>query len=161
MRQFQFEYRDPISFRKEINKTAQWCRSIMHSAVVFDVYAQMLSYDTVNEVCEIIKQVMPNALFRGCSTNGNIFEGTMSRTPVSISCTIFEYPDTRVEMMQLHLDSESEKSVVRRLEEYVRANPWIRAIEMLVTIRSMSMTSFCPILYGIDFLCALMSRMLI
>ncbi len=150
MRQFQFEYNDPVSFRREVNKIAQWCKSIMHSAIVFDIYSQTMSYDKVNEVSSIIREMLPFALYRGCSSNGNIFEGRMASTDVSVACTIYEYPDTKVDMIQLHMDASSEKSVVLQLEKYVDENPWVKAIEMLITIRGMSMTSLCDDLSRIN-----------
>lgn len=150
MRQLQYEYRDAGKFRLEVRKLAQWCKTIMHSAVVFDIYAQTMVYGQVSEICDIIKEELPEALYRGCSTNGNIFEGRTAETPVSIACTIYEYPDTRVEFMQVHLTSETEKSVVEKLAGYVKDNPWVKAIEMLITIRGMSMTDLCDDLSGLD-----------
>ena len=143
MRQIQYEYRDADVFRHELKKLSQWCKSMMHSDVVFDIYAQTMTKDDVNQVCSIIREEMPDAQYRGCSSNGNIFEGRMAETPISISCTIYEYPDSRVRMLQLHMDPASEKNTVRELRDFVRENSWVKAVEMLVTIRSMSMTSLC------------------
>ena len=143
MRQHQFEYHDAEAFRRELRKVSQWCKSMMHSAVVFDIYAQTMDRSDVNEVIAAIREIMPSALYRGCSTNGNIFNGRMAVTPISVSCTIYEYPDTQVRMIQLHMDVQSEKSVVRELETFVNENPWVKAIEMLITIRGMSMTALC------------------
>lgn len=143
MKQLQFEYRGAEPFRRELQKVAQWCRNMMHSDVVFDIYGQTLSYADVNEVSGIIREVMPNALYRGCSSNGNIFEGRMAKTPISVACTVYEYPGTKVEMIQLHMNTDTEKSAVEKLRKFVEENPWVKAIEMLITIRGMSMTSLC------------------
>ncbi|MBR4555309.1 MAG: diguanylate cyclase [Ruminococcus sp.] len=150
MKQLQFEYRDPITFRREMKKAAQWCRSIMHSAIVFDIFAQTMTYSEADEVRDIILSEIPEALYRGCSTNGNIFEGRLADTPISVSCTIYEYPDTKVEIMQVYMTSETEKDVVDKLAAFVKDNPWVKAIEMLITIRGMSMTSLCEDMSLID-----------
>ena len=143
MKQVQFEYRGAEPFRHEMRKLSQWCRKMMHSDVVFDIYGQTMSYQDVEEVCGIIRDEMPDALYRGCSTNGNIFEGRMAETPISIACTSYEYPGTRVQMIQLHMDAETEKSDVEMLRQFTEENTWVKAIEMLVTIRGMSMTALC------------------
>ena len=143
MKQMQFEYRDADSFRRELKKLSQWCRSMMHSDVVFDIYAQTMTFDRVSEVIGLIREEIPEALYRGCSTNGNIFEGRMADTPISIACTIYEYPDTRVKLIQLRMDSDTEKNTVQELKDYISQNSWVKAVEMLVTIRSMSMTALC------------------
>ena len=143
MKQMQYEYRDADIFRHELKKLSQWCKSMMHSDVVFDIYAQTMTYEQVNEVCSIIREEMPDALYRGCSSNGNIFEGRMAETPISISCAIYEYPDTKVKMLQLQMDDASEKSTVSQLRDFISKNSWVKAVEMLVTIRSMSMTALC------------------
>lgn len=150
MRQLQFEYKGEEGFRREARRIAQWCRSMVHSAVVFDVFSQSMSCDEVNDICAVIREELPEAYYRGCSTNGNIFEGRMAGTPVSISCTIYEYPDTRVSIMQLQMTDDTEKSVVEELRDFVYNNPWVKAIEMLVTIRGMSMTSLCDDLSSIS-----------
>ena len=131
MKQMQFEYRDADSFRRELKKLSQWCRSMMHSDVVFDIYAQTMTFDRVSEVIGLIREEIPEALYRGCSTNGNIFEGRMADTPISIACTIYEYPDTRVKLIQLRMDSDTEKNTVQELKDYISQNSWVKAVEML------------------------------
>ncbi|MBR6873228.1 MAG: diguanylate cyclase [Ruminococcus sp.] len=150
MRQLQFEYSDAVNFRRELRRVAAWCKSIMHSAVVFDIYSQTVTYDPVYEVLGIIKDELPEALYRGCSTNGNICEGNLAGTALTVSCTIFEYPDTRVEFLQVSMTADTEKSVVEELKAFISENPWVKAIEMLITIRGMSMTSLCDDLSTID-----------
>lgn len=143
MRQFQYEYTTPEVFRKEVKKIARWSKTTMHSAVVFDIYSQTMDQRPVKEIVAMIRKELPEAFYRGCSTNGSIYEGTLSATPVSISCTLYEYPSTKIGMMQLQMTNDTEKDTVSKLAEYVKENPWVKAIEMLVTIRGMSMTSLC------------------
>ena len=48
-----------------------------------------------------------------------------------------------MELLQYPLQADSQESVVRMLAAEVDNRPWVRAVELLVTIRGMSMTTLC------------------
>lgn len=142
MRQVQFEYRED-TFNRELKKIAQWSKKSMVSKVVFDIYTTLIDGEKVKSITSVIEDMLPGAIYRGCTTNGNIIHGNLSKDSTCIICTIFEYPDTRVDVLQYKFDPTTEKSVVSDLKAYIAENQWVKAIEMLVTIRGMSMTEFC------------------
>ena len=86
----------------------------------------------------------------GCSTNGNIVEGRLSNASISIICTIFEYPTTKLKLLQYTLNAETALDVVEEIKKEIKANPWVKAAELQLTIRGMSMTPFCDAFKGID-----------
>ncbi|MBR1555166.1 MAG: diguanylate cyclase, partial [Oscillospiraceae bacterium] len=62
---------------------------------------------------------------------------------ITIICTVTEYPSTCLEMVQMPLNAENAVEMVQSLSAMVSERPWVKGIEMLVTIRGMSMTGFC------------------
>ncbi|MBQ3427371.1 MAG: diguanylate cyclase [Clostridia bacterium] len=142
MRQVQFEYRED-TIKRELKKIAQWSKKSMVSKIVFDIYTTLIDGEKVKSITTVIDDMLPGAIYRGCTTNGNIVHGNLSVDSTSIICTIFEYPDTKVDVRQYKFDPTTEKSVLKDLKAYVAENQWVKAIEMLVTIRGMSMTEFC------------------
>ncbi len=150
MKQLQFEYDNSESFRREVKKLSQWSKTIINSAVVFDIYTETLDTNKIAEITSVIGDEIPHALYRGCSTNGNIYQGDLSKSETCIVCTMFEYPDTRVDILQYHLTGENEKQVVAQLDKEIKKRPWVKAVEMLVDIRGMSMTGFCNDLSELD-----------
>ena len=143
MKQFQFEYTSVSDLKKDLDKIRISVRGIRQSCMVFHIYSELLSRDTVSEVCKQIKLSFPHALYLGCSTSGNIMNGSFYGSDIVVICTVFEYETTRAEIMQFELSNEAVPSIVDTLTDYVSKNPWVKTIELLTTLRGMSMTEFC------------------
>lgn len=142
MRQFEFEYDNDQTLARNLKKMSLWCRANVVSKVVFHIFTEKLDKYRVSRICDMISVDFPDALYLGCSTNGNVCEGSFTRNDV-ITCTVFEYPTTKVELLQYELTADTEKRVTDSLIEYVNERPWVKAVELLTTIRDMSMTGFC------------------
>ncbi|MBR1529618.1 MAG: GGDEF domain-containing protein [Oscillospiraceae bacterium] len=142
MKQFQFIYQNQNQLRNELTKIRQWEKSRITSSVVFCIFSEVLEKETLDNICLTIRQELPDALYMGSSTNGNIMNGHVE-TEIVIVCTVMEYPSTRAELLQMPLNAENAIQTVHQLSDYIAENPWVKAVEMLVTIRGMSMTGFC------------------
>ena len=143
MKQFQFEYTGDPELKKEVAKIGKWCSSRITSHVVFRIFTELQDREQILLICDIFARVMPHSIYYGCSTNGNILSGTFKKSDITITCTIFEYPTTRLKLLQYPLTADNYRETTAALIREVEANPWVTAIEMLTTIRGMSMTGFC------------------
>lgn len=150
MKQFQFEFSGVVKLKRELDKINQWRRSKITSAVVFNIYAENTDRTQIELACEIIENEMPDAVFMGCSTNGTIIEGRLSDSPMVVVCTLCEFPSTKAEILQYSLCEENSKDVVEDLKKELSKRPWVKGVELLATIRGMSMTPFCEACKGID-----------
>ncbi|MBQ2582255.1 MAG: GGDEF domain-containing protein [Ruminococcus sp.] len=140
MKQIQFDYRNKDMLMQDIRRVKQWCQQNISSAITFEIYSEVLDKTAIDTICSAIQQEIPEAVYSGCTTNGNIMLGELSRSNICIVCTIFEFPDTRVEVMQRYISETSAAEVCDEVVKYVENNPWVKAVEMLITIRGMSMT---------------------
>lgn len=143
MKQFQFEYSHASVFREELKQLKQRFENASLSAVVFQVYSELLDYGKMIELSDVIEQEMPDALYVGCSANGNILNGQFSSSSIIVICTIFEKPSTRVKLLQFDFTAETVDSVVSSVLKETEANAWVKAIEMYVTIPEISTSGFC------------------
>ena len=143
MKQFQFNFSSKEGLNRELTKVKQWCNMGIVSHVVFQIYTETVDRDKISEVCGIIAENMPDAEYFGCSTNGNIISGCWSGSEISIVCTVFEYPTTKMKIMQYDLSEENSEEVTASLLKEVEKNSWVKAIELVTTIKNMSMTGFC------------------
>ncbi len=146
MKQFQFTVQGREDFRREIIKIRQWCGARVTSAVLFQIYTEVLDREHLYEVCHTIEEEMPEALYVGCSSNGNIIKGDFSGGSIAVICTVFEYPSTSIKILQYTLNNDTQEQVVKSVTDILDACPWVKAVEMLLTIRGMSMTGFCDAL---------------
>lgn len=143
MKQFQFEFSGVGKLKRELDKINQWRKSKVTSAVVFSIYAENIDQEQIDLACEIIESEMPDAQYLGCSTNGTITEGRLSDSPFVVVCTICEYPSTQVHLLQYPLSEDNALDAIENLKKELEKRPWVKAIELLATIRGMSMTPFC------------------
>ena len=118
MKQFQFIYQNPNQFQKEMVKIKQWRKSRVLFGTIFQIFSESLDKELLSEVCQVIEQEMPSAIYMGCSSNGNILEGQVE-TEIVIICTIMEYPSTHMEVVQMPLTAETDISTVQALSAMI------------------------------------------
>lgn len=143
MKQLQFTFSDERTLTDEMRKVRQWVKSDLCASLLIQIYTEQLDREKIERVCDLIHKQVPSALIAGCSSNGNILNGRFYGGTFEVVCTLFEYPSTKVEILQYPLTAETQFDVTSRLCEAVAARPWVKGVEMLVTIRGMSMTALC------------------
>ena len=146
MKQFQFEYQSNEEFVNSIKRIKQWCNTSVVSNVLFQIYSETLDKSKIHNICEVIWQEMPEALYMGSSTNGNIINGEKSEKPITIICTVYEYPSTKVKLLQYVLNADTAADVAGDLIRITRENPWVKSIMTYTTMRGMSMSDYCDFL---------------
>ncbi len=143
MKQYQFTFQDDKTLEEELRKLRRWVRSSLCSNVMIQIFTESLDSSRIAHVGETIGRILPEAVYAGCSTYGNIVSGDFSSGSVAVVCTLFEYPSTKVELLQYPMAPGMQDSVAEKLAGEVEKRPWVKAVEMIVTIRGMSMTSLC------------------
>ena len=143
VKQIQFTFRGKEMLLQDLRRIKQWCQQNLCSAVLFEIYTEMLDRPGIQVVCDSIKSEMPDAYYCGCTTNGNIMGGVISKSNICIVCTIFEYPTSKVSIMQRVINEGNCVSVADEVVEFVDRNPWVKAVEMTVTIRDISTNTLC------------------
>ena len=143
MKQFQFTFREDKTLEKELKKLRQWVRGKFCSDLLIQMFTEVLDRSRIERACGIIGRILPDALYAGCSTNGNIVNGDFSGGAIAVICTLFEYPTTKVELLQYPMIPDTQESVAEMLVKEVEKRPWVKAVEILVTIHRASMTAIC------------------
>ena len=142
MRQFQFSFKGKEMLVRELRKLSQWSKTKIYSHMLFQVFTEIIDREQIEEIMDVITGEIPDALVFGCSTNGHIINGDLCSKPIAITCTVFEYPTTRIQLLQYELTQKNEAFVTSDVLRIINENQWVTAIELLVTIRGMSMTNF-------------------
>lgn len=150
MKQFQFDYHSITSLTRDLEKVRLWYKSKSCSNVVFQIYSDSLDRGQMKLVSNVITRTIPHAIYMGCSTNGNIVEGRLSSATISIVCTILEKPTTKVKLLQYTLNGETALEVVENIKREVKENPWVKAVELQLTIQGMSLSPLCDALHDVD-----------
>ena len=150
MKLFQFDYKNEISLRGKLNRIRQFCEDKHASKVLFHIFTDVPDKELIDGICAVLDDEMPAAEYVGCSTNGNISSGDFSPSGVSITCTVFEHPSIQVETLQYKLSEEVAIELTDDLKREVKARPWVKAIELVATIRGLSMSNFCDNLQDLD-----------
>ena len=80
MKQFQFTFRDDKKLEEELWKLRQWVSSNLCSKVLIQICTEILDRERIEHVCKTIARMLPEALYAGCSSNGNIVNGDFMLT---------------------------------------------------------------------------------
>ena len=143
MKIFQFDYKDEPSLRDELNGIRKACRDKTGSCALFHVFAETPDRKRIERIGEVIGEELPGAQYVGCSTNGSIGRGVHTHREFSIECTVFESATTKIETLQYPISEETASEVSGKLVREVQSRPWVKGVELLITIRGMSLSSFC------------------
>ena len=143
MKQFQIAYKNDESLIKELEGIKQWCAANPSYKTLFRVYSDDMDLGHIQHVCDILDENMPDALYLGCTSHANLLDGALEKAAIILSCTVFEYETTHVEVLQFPFTEEEAKGVARELKAYCDANPWVSSVEMHVTMLGTSVLEFC------------------
>lgn len=145
MKQIQFGYSDLASLQEKLKDISAKCRELGTETVLFHIYSSSNDRSAQEDICNAIRAELPYARFVGCSTNANILDGRHSSADTIISCTIYEDPGTRVETLQFNLEGMSVEALSEFPHMYRKDNPWIKAVELLVSSRCMQESNLTSI----------------
>ncbi|SCW66844.1 diguanylate cyclase (GGDEF) domain-containing protein [Ruminococcaceae bacterium YRB3002] len=143
MKIFEYAYKDSKSFKKDLNELKKWCNANNASNVLFHVYTLRTDEPELGSVLQMISSTIPRALYVGASSNGNILNGELSEAAITVVATVTEAADTTIQIHQYQFTDDTEERFTRQIVDMVNNNPNIKAVEFLLTIEGMSVTTLC------------------
>ncbi len=146
MYQLHFQRGDADAFRAFVGNVVDRASASTTSNVLFHLFNDTAQRDVTDKAAEIIREIMPNAVFAGCSTSGNICDGALVQGGLpnfTAVANVFEDPQTRVEVHQFPLNRENYADTSQQIQKLVSERPWVKAIEMLTTLIDVGMADFC------------------
>ena len=143
MKQFQITYQSDKDFLKELEEIDRWRSANTSFTTLFRIYSDDMNLDHIKHVCDILDEKMPDALYLGCTSHANILDGALAQAHIILSCTIFEYETTHVQLLQFPFYEENSREVVDELKAYCDENPWVSSVELHATMLGMSVRDLC------------------
>lgn len=152
MRQFQTQYSNVEDFSDWLSQVQSFIEdnNLEANALLFHVFSDSHIPDLIEPVLNSINGRFPNAVYAGCTTNGSIIDGRSADKRIVVSASVFESPDTKVDVIQLPTTYETQEDSAQKLIEAVSARSWVKAIEMLSTIGNIDMPTLCERISCID-----------
>lgn len=152
MKQFQAQYRDEESFSSWLSSIQALIEedNLEANALLFHIFSDSHVVDLIEPIIDQIKSRFQGALYAGCTGTGGVIDGRSAQEHVIVSASVFEHPDTKVEILQLPVSYEQQEESSRKLVEAIRARPWVKAIEMLTTAGNTDIPNLCKEISSID-----------
>ena len=142
MKQYQFAYSDENQLKKDIAKVRNLIKNCDESKVLFKVYSDILLTDSLDSVLMELEAEFPHALIAGCTTNGNIMNGLNTDRRVVVVCIAFEKPTTMIDVVSYRFEDKSAEQIRSYVAEVKSTRPWIKAVEIMVTMQAISLDVF-------------------
>ena len=143
MKQLQISFRDLKTLDEELLKLRNYYDEHSFKGMLIHIYTEITSKERIGETLEKIEEILPEAEYAGCSSNGNIMHGDFSQDSFVLTCSFLEYETTRIKILQYKLTEDTQEEVSRELCRAVADNKWVKGVEFLLTIRGMSLTGLC------------------
>lgn len=116
------------------------------SQVLFHLFNDTAIRDVTDEAAALLRDVVPDALYVGCSSAGNICNGAYvagGLPNLTVVANLFELPTTKVEVHQFALDVQHREQTADALLQLVDERPWVKAVEIVTTVIDVGMYQFC------------------
>lgn len=146
MKQIQIEFYDRVSFQNKIKGIR---RRYLGNTVVFQLFYDIGRMEDVETAVDVLHEYYPESRFFGSSSNANIKDGCISKGTITIVCCIFESEDTQIEILHYVFNDTTKSEVCEDVLQKVAERPWVKGIEIVLTLRNMSSTYFCKKLSAI------------
>ena len=143
MKQQQFVFKDLAMLDEKLEQIRDYYDSNLFYGMLIHIFTEILDRDMIGYTCRRIEEVLPEAEYVGCSSNGNIVNGDFSGNSFSLSVSYLEYPDSRVRVLAFPMSSKNQADVAEEVVRFTSDHAWVKGIEFLVTIRGMSMSGLC------------------
>lgn len=137
MKQFQFEYKNISNFKREIARIKKYINVVLYSRLVIQVYTKLTDYKEIKAMTDILDEQLPDAMYYGCQTYANIFEGDISDNHTIFVCTIFEEFSSNVKIF--HIDPNkhgADPAALRNIVTFCNFNKWVKAVNIITTINA-------------------------
>lgn len=132
MKQIQFEVKNLNNLRKELSRVKRVCKAIHSDKIFLEIFTQLMDYNEMKKITDIIDAELPEAQYHGCQTYGNIFEGHISEWETMIVCSIFEYDTTRAQLIYIDpVDSNADFQTLQDLWDFCNHNEWVKSVELI------------------------------
>ncbi len=143
MKQLQYIIKDRESLDHSLSDIRRYYDENSFSGMLIHIYTEMNEKHKIDVTLEQIEKALPEAEYVGCSSNGNIVNGDFSGDSFALIATFFESESTRIKVMQHKLTEDTQESASAALVKAVSENEWVKGVEILLTIRGMSLTGLC------------------
>lgn len=145
MREFQLVYRKHRGLIAWLKQIREYCKAnaIPGSSMVFRFCSESVDADTFTPIVSVMRGFFPEALCLGTTSYGGILHGSIIRTQVTVSCTVFEDPKSRALLLRLPMSYETQKESAETLLRAVEENAWVKAVEILTTTYGVDLPQFC------------------
>lgn len=114
---------------------------------IFYNYARI---SDLSDLTDILDERWPEAEYFGCSSTANIENGCLATDSISAIFTIFEHEDSKVCVIPYSIPQNTREQLCDDIIDQVADRPWVKGVEILVTVREGSTTYFCDRLSELD-----------
>lgn len=143
MKQLQFIFDDQETLVGQIHKIREYYDSNLFAGMFIHIFTEIMDRDRIENACKRIDELLPEAMYVGCSSNGNIVNGDFSGDSFALIVTFFEYSTSRFLVLQYPMTTACQQNISEDIVRLVEENDWVKGVEFLVTIRGMSMSTLC------------------
>ena len=136
MKQYNFEFTNTDEVEKALGQLVAELEAIPYKTLLFHLYTISFDEDKIHLTQEMIRDVFPDALIGGTSSNGDICDGHLAEYGLVMSVSVFESTDVKVRLFECAPGEESATGTA--IKDVIDSTEGIKAAEILITLKSIN-----------------------
>ena len=145
MKQFQIMLSKEFALNAWFRQIRDYCdkNAVPAEAMIFRIYSDTIRTDLVRSVLSKLEACFPGTAYAGTSSGGNIIYGSLMDVHLSLTCTIFEEPDSWVKVLQYPMTEDTQEASTDAFLKEAADCAGLKAVEVMTTLGRMDKRRFC------------------
>ncbi len=136
MKQYNFEFTHTDEVENALGQFMAELETVSYRSILFHLYTISFDEDKIHLVQEMIRDVFPDAIIGGTSSNGDICDGHLAEYGLVMSASVFESTDVKTKLFACAPGDE--KSIGEAIRAEIDSTEGIKAAEILITLKSIN-----------------------
>lgn len=149
MYQFSVQIQDgDHRFTHVLDELKQRLSALRPDRLLFHIYSSLFSKQTLSELINAVNGQFHGCQIVCCTVSNGVLEHEY-RDGILLSVQVFERQDSRAEVHSYDLSGSTDQAVADEILQFVRENPWVKAIELYRTVHDFHTNDLCETLSGL------------
>lgn len=135
MRQFHLTYKQQDLLCNELENIKLELKSIRVKEILVQIFTTVQEYEELQPLLMCVEDILPEAVYYGCQTAGNVIKGKMTEDATGLTVTVLEDADSFARLLFIET-SQGQKAdwEFEELVSYCNENQSVKAIEIITSV---------------------------
>ena len=135
MKQFHLTYKQQDLFCNDLKNIKHELKNIRAKEILVQIFTTVQEYEELRPLLECVEDILPEAVYYGCQTAGNVITGKMTEEATGLTVTVLEDADSFVRL--LYIETSQGQKADQEFDElvsYCNEHQSVKALEIISSV---------------------------